>query len=332
MSALDSYLRLRRRQGIAVALLLVVLVAVLLFSLALGAAPVIWSDLLDGQSPSYSIVSEIRLPRSLAAIAAGAVLGVSGLVMQNVLRNPMASPFTLGVSGAAAFGAAAAIVLLPTPSGLLVQLSAFAASILCVSLVLAVARARGMRPAILVLAGIMLNALFSAGTAALQYLADDQKVAEILFWSFGDLNRANLRTSLCILAVLAIALLWLFGQRWNFALLATGDEHAQASGLAPQKFRMHCLFLTALLTATVVAQFGTIAFVGLVVPHIARALIRDEGPWLLPATLLVGGIFLLGSASLAQHAFNPIIMPVGIVTAFCGAPFFLSLLLLRKEG
>lgn len=330
--ALTAYKRLRQRQGYGVLALALLAVGVAFVSLSLGSSSATWRDLWNPSNSSYLVLYEIRLPRILAAVLAGAVLAVGGLVMQNVLRNPMASPYTLGISGAAAFGAACAIVFSPGQQRWWVPACALAASGVCVFVILGLTKLCGNRPSILILGGIMLHALFSAATSALQYFSSDQKAAEILFWSFGDLNRATPQINMLLLSLLVPALAWLYTQRWNFALLATGDENAQATGLSPQKFRMRSLLVVSLLSASVVSQYGTIAFVGLVVPHIVRLIFRDDGPWLLIATTLMGSLFMLGAADIAQHLFRPVILPVGIVTAFFGAPFFLALLFIRRDN
>ncbi|HSQ41207.1 MAG TPA: iron ABC transporter permease [Fibrobacteraceae bacterium] len=332
MNEIAAYHLLRKRQGLLALGLLLALLVLLLVSLDLGKVPLRWSDIPDTSSPSFHVLWDMRLPRLLAAIVGGAVLGVSGLILQNVLGNPMASPYTLGISGAAAFGAATAILFFPHHGHGVVQGASFLASALCIALVLAIAHWKSMSPSTLILAGIMLNALFTAATHALQYFSDDQKAAEILFWSFGDLNRARLQDSLLLLGTFLVAFLWLARQRWNFSLMSLGDEQAQAAGLSPARFRVLCLLVTAFFTSWVVSLVGTIAFAGLVVPHLARLLIRDDGPWLLPATTLMGGLFLLVCVDISQSLFQPVILPVGIVTAFCGAPFFLALLLTRPRN
>lgn len=325
MNALAAYRNLRRAQCARVLLLGFILLGTAVVTLFLGGLDLDWNN-------ARQLLVQVRLPRLFAALSAGAALGLAGLVLQNTLRNPMASPYTLGLSGFSALGAAMGIVFGGHSRALPIQASALISCLLCITLILAIAKAKGTEPTTIVLAGLMLNALAGAGTAALQYFTDDQKASAILFWTFGDLERADWMRSTVILGTTVLASLWFFRKRWHFALLSAGDDHAHAGGVSPRRFRRHCLLLAGLLTALVVAQYGTIAFAGLVVPHLARTLIRDDGPWLFPATLLTGSLFMVLAATVARQLFFPIILPVGIVTAFCGAPFFLVLLTYRKEA
>lgn len=332
MNALVAYRNLRRAQCVRVWLLTSILLGVAVVTLFLGGLNLDWKSALFTDGSARQLLVQVRLPRLFAALSAGSALGLAGLVLQNTLRNPMASPYTLGLSGFSAFGAAVGIVFGGHSRALPIQASALISCLLCIALILAIAKAKGTEPTTIVLAGLMLNALAGAATAALQYFTDDQKASAILFWTFGDLERADWSRSTAILGTTVLASLWFFRKRWHFALLSAGDDHAHAGGVSPRRFRRQCLLLAGLLTALVVAQYGTIAFAGLVVPHLARTLIRDDGPWLFPATILTGSLFMILAATIARQLFFPIILPVGIVTAFCGAPFFLVLLTYRKEA
>lgn len=326
MMILTTYRQLRHRQAIMMILLLLLTLGVLFLSLTWGTLSLHLSDLSDPQSSGFAVLYRIRLPRSLGAMVSGAILGTSGLIMQQILNNPMASPYTLGISGSSAFGAALAIVLPSLQFSFCTEISALVFASFCVFFIITLGRLQGMHSTGLILGGIMLNAFFGALTTTLQYFSSEQKIAEILFWTFGDLNRITGQGTLVLSIILILAFSWLHGQRWNLALLSTGDENALASGLNPRRFRTRMLLLASFLTALVVAQIGIIAFVGLVVPHITRLFIQDDGPWMWPACAVTGSLFLLLCTQIAQHAFSPLILPVGIVTAFFGAPFFLVLL------
>lgn len=307
-------------------------IGLFLWSLSLGAMPVGISDLWSANEMDRLVIQRIRLPRSLAALVAGSALAISGFLFQETLRNPMASPYTLGISGASAFGAAIGIIFLPADWGSIgIWSCALAGSIVSVGFVFLLVRVRGNHPGVLVLGGIMLHALFSAATSGLQYFATDQKMAEILFWTFGDLGRCSLLDTMVmgVLVVFAFAASHHF--RWSLALLAMGDDHAIAGGIRPNQLRNIILLVATTLAALVVAKMGVLAFVGLVAPHLTRTLIRHNSPWLLPASALAGGAFLLAASIASQHLFHPVVLPIGIVTSAFGAPLFLLLLFRRME-
>jgi len=293
-----------------------------------------------GTAVTEQIVWNIRMPRILAALLAGIALSASGAVMQSVLRNPLASPFTLGISNAAAFGAAFAIVVVGTGGGegemsflsnqagqYLVMISAFVWSMTSMGFILAIARYRGATPEVMILSGIVIGSLFGAGVSAMQYFASDMELAAIVFWMFGDLGRASWNDIAIISIVLVPVLLYFLLQTWNYKSLQAGDEFAQSLGVHASKIRLWGMLSASLATAVVVSFYGIIAFVGLVVPHIVRRFIGGDETFLIPASALFGGMFLLLSDTLARTVISPVILPVGILTSFIGAPLFLYLLI-----
>ena len=340
-----QYVHLTSRQQRTILAMAVFLAVVAGASLCVGPIRISLGDLWgESDTAARQILMAIRLPRILAAIMAGAGLSLSGLAMQNVLRNPLASPFTLGVSGAAAFGAAFSIVILGVPRWLAVShipawryaapfltgLSAFGFSILSVLIILLAMKQRGSRPSVIVLTGMMTSSLFSAGTSALQYFANDRQLAEIVFWTFGDPGRAGYPLLILQALVLLPVLFWMNRHRWDFALLQSGDDSAKAGGLNPSRFRFKVLIFTSLVTAVMVAGYGIISFVGLVSPHLSRLFVRGQS-LSLASSALFGAIFLLVSDTLARSLLSPVILPVGIVTAFFGAPFFIAMLIRNRE-
>ena len=321
------------------------LILVLLLALVTGSAGIGVREILDvmaGGSDDVTsrIVLQIRLPRAVAAILAGLALASSGAVMQSILRNPLASPFTLGISGAAAFGAAFAIVFFGAGSlfdgtsdfyrmmdRYIVMGSAFIWSMVGTFLILAIARYRGVTPEVMILSGIAIGSLFSAGVSAMQYLATEIELASIVFWMFGDLGRAGWEDTAILSVVLSPILLYFIMMSWNFKSLQSGDEFAVSLGVNPFRIRLGGMLAASLATAVVVSFFGIIAFVGLVVPHIVRRIIGDDEIFVIPASALFGALFLLLSDTVARTLFSPVILPVGILTSFIGAPLFLYLLL-----
>jgi iron complex transport system permease protein len=337
-----NYIRKRIYFIIIVFLLLIVFSAI---SLVSGAADIRLNDvwqLICGKGSVFTsqVILNIRLPRVIGAILAGTALAVSGAVIQSLLRNPLASPYTLGISGAAAFGAAFAIVILGAGSAYsgsndmamienpyIVTLSAFIWSLAGVSIILLLSKYKGATPEMIILSGIILTSLFTAGISAMQYFANNVQLASIVFWSFGDLGRASW-DNLWMLAVALIPLLiFFFRQIWTYKSLQSGDEHARSLGVNVKRVRLMGMVASALATAIVVSFYGVIAFVGLVVPHIIRRIIGNDEQFLIPASAIFGGFFLLLSDTLARTIISPVILPVGILTSFIGAPLFLFLLI-----
>ncbi len=321
-------------------LLLVIIIALISGSADIGLKD-LWK-LITGKSTGFvmQIVIQVRMPRIVGGIMAGTALAVSGAVIQSLLRNPLASPFTLGISGASAFGAAFAIIILGAGSSYsgsndiaiinnpyIVTISAFIWSLFSVTVILLLSKYRGATPEIIILSGIIISSLFGAGISAMQYLADNVQLASIVFWTFGDLGRGTWRDSLILIVVLIPLLFFFFHQRWNYKSLQSGDEHASSLGVNVTRVRLTGMVAASLATAVVVSFYGIIAFVGLVVPHIIRRIIGGDEQFLIPASAIFGGMFLLLCDTLARTIIAPIILPVGILTSFIGAPLFLFLLI-----
>ncbi|MBN2612442.1 MAG: iron ABC transporter permease [Bacteroidales bacterium] len=283
------------------------------------------------------IVLNIRLPRILSAIVAGIALSVSGAAMQSLLRNPLASPVSLGISHGAAFGAAFAIIVLkgisnantnfPVSTPYLISISAFFWSMVNTLIILTIAKLKGARPEVIILSGIISGSLFTAGTSALQYFGNDIQVSSIVFWLFGDMGKTSWNKFWVLLAVTIPATLYFIKNRWNYNALHAGDETAKSLGVKIGKVRMVGMFFATLASAVTVSFFGVIGFVGLVVPHIVRRFIGNDERFLIPASALFGGMFLLFADTVARVILSPVILPVGILTSFIGAPLFIYLLI-----
>lgn len=334
------------RKLIIVGLIGLALAPALVAALSLGPASVpaneVVRTLFGVEVPQRSeiIVWNIRLPQALAAIVAGAGLAVAGAAMQSILRNPLGSPFTLGISQAAAFGAAFAVMILGTgtrqganAASVAIQdpavtmLSAFAFSLAGAGIITLVARLRGAAPEVMVLTGVALGSLFSAGTAFLQFFADDIQLAAIVFWTFGDTARVDWSELTILTGVTALACLYFLAQSWNYNAIDAGDETARALGVRVDTLRILGMVMASLLTAVSIAFLGIIGFVGLVVPHIVRRLIGAEHRFLLPASILGGGVLLLLADTAARLVLSPHVLPVSVLTAFLGAPVFVFLIL-----
>lgn len=294
----------------------------------------------QGGTPAR-VVWNIRLPRIAAAIGGGLGLAVAGAVLQSLLRNPLASPYTLGISQAAAFGAAVAIVVLGAGSSTtdsvadwipyLTGVSAFLAALLSTGAILVVARLRRATPETLVLTGIALGAFFTAGTSALEYFATNVQLAALVAWKFGTVSNTTWDENLLLWAVSLLACAYFVRRAWAYEVLDAGDDTARSLGVEVTRLRVSGMIVASMLTAVVVSLFGVIGFVGLVVPHIVRRVIGGDERFLIVASSVAGGTLLLASDIFARAIIAPIVLPVGIVTAFVGVPLFLYLIINGRE-
>lgn len=282
----------------------------------------------------YAVITQLRLPRVLLAFTAGAALSVSGVLMQGLLRNPLVSPFTLGVSPAAAFGAALVITLAGTAgstpwatiAGALVM--AFVVS----AVVLGIATARRMAVATLLLLGIAMTQIFEALTSALQFTANENTLQAIIRWTFGSVNDATWTDVIIVGAVTLIAIpIALLRSKDLNAIAFAGDDAARSFGVNVGAVRIGLIALSVALAAVVVSFCGIIGFVGLVGPHIARLAIGADHRHLLPFAGLSGGLLLLVADTVGRTVIAPAVVPVGIVVAFLGGPVFVYLILTRRN-
>ncbi len=281
------------------------------------------------------IVGQIRLPRALLGLCVGAVLALSGVAMQGLFRNPLADPGLIGVSSGAALGAAVAIVGGAAFGGLpawlapyLLSLCAFAGGLGVTALVYRLGRRNGQTSvATMLLAGIALTALAGAAIGLFTYLADDATLRTLTFWNLGSLNGASYARLWPLLLVTAAVALWLPRRARALNALLLGESEARHLGFAVERLKRELVFCTALGVGAAVAAAGMIGFIGLVVPHLMRLLVGPDHRLLLPASALAGASLLLLADLLARLLLAPAELPIGIVTALIGAPFFIYLLL-----
>lgn len=325
--------------------LCLVLLALLIISFAIGRYPVppatvlavlgakllpitpLWS------SETEAVVLDIRLPRILAALLVGSALSVSGAAYQGLFRNPMVSPGILGVSAGASLGAALAILWGYGMVG--IQGMAFVFGLLAVGVTWGIGAGLGKRGdpiLIMVLAGIIIGTLFAAFVSLVKFVADpNNTLPTITFWLMGSLASANLDdVAIAALPILA-GIVVLNALAWTLNVLCFGDEEARALGLATGRLRFVIILCATLVTAAAVAISGIIGLVGLIVPHLARMLVGPDHKILLPVSALLGGGFLLAVDDLARALFA-VEIPLGIVTAIIGAPFFIYLLSRSRRG
>lgn len=284
---------------------------------------------------TWGIVWLIRLPGTVMALVVGAGLAVAGVEMQTILGNPLASPYTLGVASAAGFGAAMALVLgigvLPLGTDLLAPANAFVFALLCSFAVYGVARARQVSAETLVLTGIAFHFLFSSLLALLEYLATQEELQAVVFWLFGSLTKATWTGVAVVTGIVLVTLPLLLKNAWTLTALRLGDAKAESLGVNVKRVRRQVLILTAILTATATAFVGTIGFVGLVAPHVARMMVGEDQRFLMPLAALNGALVLSVASIISKTLIQGVVFPIGIVTSFVGVPFFLSLILTRKR-
>jgi len=288
----------------------------------------------QADAPARAIVWLIRLPAAVAALVVGAGLGVAGAEMQTILGNPLASPYTLGISSAAGFGAALALVLgvgvIPHAGPLLVPLNAFVFAVLCSFVVYLTARIKRGAVGTIILTGVALHFMFSALITLLKYVATTEALYAVVFWLFGDLGKVNGVHLAIVGGILAMALPMLAGSAWPLTALRLGDAKAASLGVDVPRLRLRVLLLTSLLTATATCFAGTIGFVGLAAPHIARMLVGEEQRFFMPLAALCGALLLSVASIVGKSVTHSMVLPVGIVTSFIGIPFFLSLVLKKR--
>ena len=315
--------------------LLLVPLGAITISLSAGSMDMSWAQLFHllqqgpGSSVGQAVLWKIRIPRTLLAGLVGAALSLSGVTFQAVLRNPLADPYLLGVSGGAALGAVAALTI-GINSAPLVSLAAFGGALTALAIVYLVARAHTCSSHTLILSGVMVGSVAAALLLFLLWRAPTEATRQAIFWLAGNLSLADpgwlgwgwLWVLVCFI------LLW--SQAVNLDLLTQGEETAADLGLAVGRTRLILFALAGALTACAVALAGLVGFVGLVVPHICRLLWGPAHRLLLPLAALFGACFLMVADAIARSLYAPAEMPVGVVTALLGAPFFL--LLLRRRG
>ncbi|MBE6984520.1 MAG: iron ABC transporter permease [Ruminococcaceae bacterium] len=272
-----------------------------------------------------SLLLHSRLPRILLACMVGCCLSAAGASYQGVFQNPMAAPDLLGASSGAAFGAALAIVLGLGKS--MIVLFAFVSSLATVGIVILVGnRAKGKRVVALVLSGIMIGSLVSSGTSFLKLVADPaDQLPAITYWMMGSLNGADPSDLLTAIVPMLLGLLPLILLRWRINILTLGDDEAKSIGVNAGRLRIAVIICSTLITAASVAVSGVIGWIGLVIPHLCRKMVGNDYRRLLPASMIFGALFLLIVDNLSRNLFATEI-PIGILTSFIGAPFFLYLI------
>ncbi len=334
----QAYRRMVQRRLLLLGLLGVVLLVSVLADLTIGPGRYGFADvaraLFDADAPITLrvVVWEIRLPVALMAVLVGAGLSIAGAQMQTVLNNPLASPFTLGISAAAGFGAALGFVLgvrlLPAGAAAWsVPANALICAMGAALLIDALSRRRGATTETIVLLGIALVFTFNALISGLEFIANEQALAAVVFWTMGSLGRASWGKIAVITAVLAVVWPLLARQAWALTALRLGEARAASFGIKVAQLRLRTILLVSALAAISVSFVGTIGFIGIVGPHIARMLIGEDQRFFLPASALAGAAVLSVASVMSKSLIPGLVLPIGIVTALVGVPFFFALIL-----
>jgi len=324
-----------------------ILLTILLCGISMSLGPLnfsvleVYATVLDKFFPNFFAVPElaprviwyIRLPRILMAIVAGAGLAIAGAEMQGILRNPLASPFTLGISTGAGLGAALAIIAGVgfIGGGFLLVGNAFLFSLIPSFVIVGLARFKRATPETMILAGIAMTYIFSAVSSFLYYFSESEALKDVIVWLMGSLGRAtwgNLSTISLVLAVCIPPLIW---KSWDLNVMGAGDETAKSLGINVERTRIFIMMVASLITATIVCFTGMIGFIGLVAPHITRICIGGDNRFVIPASGAFGAAFLVGADIIAREIMAPAILPVGIITSCVGGPLFLYLIIKRKR-
>jgi iron complex transport system permease protein len=312
------------------------LILTILLSMLFGTADVtivqLWGILTgntDVKEMTKIIVFNIRFPRIIAAGLAGFSLSLGGLVFQAILRNPLADPFILGVSSGGAFGAVLGIMF-GFSFNLGIPLLSFAGAILTIYLVSVMGQRRmGMESSTILLAGVIINAFFTAIIMFFISTAVDDRLHTMLFWLYGDLSQSAYVQFVIIAPIVVVAFIILYGLSRHLNLITAGEETALQLGVDTKRTKMTCFLVVSLVIGLVVSFSGLIGFVGLIVPHLGRMFLGSDHRLLIPVSALGGAVFLIAADTVARTIISPSELPVGVITAFIGAPFFIYLLKTR---
>ena len=289
----------------------------------------------DVDPKTYTIVCVIRTPIALMALVVGASLGAAGAELQTILGNPLASPYTLGISSAASFGAALAIVLgrsiIPVSEIYLVPVNAFIFAMLSSLLIYALVKAKYGGSQTIVLAGVVFSFLFNSLVSLLEYVAKENEFEAIVFWMFGSLQNATWAKVGVVAALFALTLPFLIRDAWKLTALKLGDSKARSMGVNTERLGLKVILLVSVMTAISVSFVGTIGFIGLVAPHVARSFAGEDQRFFLPSSALAGAVMLSFASIVSKMILPGAIFPVGITTSFIGVPFLLFIILRQKR-
>lgn len=343
----QQYFSVNYKKRILIVGLLAAVILAILWSLNVGPAKVnlstVWKAIMDlfKHNPELSngervIVMRVRIPRIAASMLVGVLLANSGLLMQGIFRNPLVSPYTLGVSNGAAFGASLAIVFSAgfssiTASNQLVSLFAFLFAALTMYLVQAIGKLAKDSTKSLLLAGIAVSYLFSSLVSFIKYVVDVEKLPELVFWQMGSVSDATWPQIGLMLIVAVVSLIVMNIYAWDLNVMSTGEESAISLGVNYKRLRRIAFIFSTLMTGVAVAFAGTIGFVGMVAPHVARMMVGNDYRYTIPVASICGMLLLLVADSLSRMLVTTIALPIGVITSIIGVPFFIWLIIYKRQ-
>ena len=343
---IEQYDRFLLKKRMALVLVACLTILLSLVYMGIGSMKISLADMFQvflgkGQQKYQTAILNIRLPRVLAGLLVGAILASSGAVMQCVLRNPLASASTLGVSQGAAFGAALGIIVfgggvitsssaastVSVDNPYVVTLCAFLCGSVSSLVVIAISRLKkNIGPGGLVLAGTALSAMFSGGSTLLQYFADDSALGAVVFWTFGNLGSASWTDLVFLAVVFAGTSVYFLYNRWNYNAMEAGYDTAHSLGVNTRGVMITSMAICSLAAAVAVSFVGIISFVGLIAPHVIRYFAGNDHRYLIPGSALAGALLLVLADTVAKIVMPPVILPIGALMSFVGGPVFLFLL------
>lgn len=341
VTGITIYQSITKKKYLLMGVLLALCCISLFFDIVTGPAMLSLTDVFQSifqpdkvNGATWVIVYSMRLPIALMAIAVGANLGLAGAVMQTILGNPLASPYTLGVGAGASFGASLAVItgigVLPVFGEYMISANAFFFAMLVCLIIYFLGKLRSMSDNTMILAGIAMLFVFQALRALLQYGASEGQIQTIVFWSFGSLQKTDWLKLGIVATVLIVCLPLIMKNSWAYTAMLMGDEKAESLGINVNRMKLFSFFLLSIVTAVSVCFVGTIGFIGLVGPHIARMLVGEDQRFYIPISALSGAL-LLSVASIVSKIIVPgIVFPIGIITSIIGVPFFFLLILKKK--
>ena len=343
---LDRYKKHVLKKRLALIIAFVVTIGVALVAAGIGSLHIPVGEIVKtifgmGDAQSQTVIMGIRIPRVLTALIVGALLASSGAVMQCVLRNPLASASTLGVSQGAAFGAAIGIIVFSAGSmnsdtassmvtvqnPFVVTICAFVGGFLSTAVIIGISTIRrDVGPGGLILAGVALSAIFSGGSTLLQYFVDETKLGTIVFWTFGDVGSTDWTEILILAVIFCASMIYFLFNRWNYNAMESGADTAKSLGVNTRAVMLISMGICSAAAAAAVAFVGIISFVGLIAPHIMRRFTGNDYRYLVPGSAITGALLLVLADTFARVVIMPVILPIGAITSFLGGPMFLYLL------
>lgn len=326
---------IRKRMRILFFLFLILLFLILL-NVSVGSSHITILEILEiifrneGRGNHVMIVKQVRMPMALMAVVVGASLGIGGCEIQSILRNPIASPYTLGITSAASFGAAMGLLLNSNvfflPDTLAVTGNAFFFTVLVSLGIYVFSFQKRINKTAIILFGIALNFLFSSLTMILQYIAEEDKLQSLIFWTFGSLLKTTWNKFYFVFWVLLFTSIVLYRNAWKLTAMTLDDNKARSIGVPVQQLRRRTILIVSLLSAVSVSFVGTIGFVGLVAPHISRQFVGEDQRFFMPLSALLGTVILSCSFLLSKLIIPGVILPIGLVTSVIGIPFFIAII------